>query len=143
MLNRFPELLPVTAMKTYQAAAPLSTHFRPATCAEVDCPNYLNGWTVHVEILNPAQLHAIRTSAYKYAEHHVAEGRTLLIFEAGQPCFYAGSHRIRLEREARFFIKSGDHRGNPDGQVAELSVSSWVDDFGEHQERIAEQAERG
>ena len=37
-------LLPSGSMKTYQMAQPLKTHWRPASCEEVDCPNYLSGW---------------------------------------------------------------------------------------------------
>lgn len=127
--------------RTFGMASPLATHFVPATCAEVDCPNYLNGWTVHVEGIEPAQLHAIRTSSYRYAEQHVCEGRTLLVFEPGQTCFYAGDHFRRLDREDRFYMRAGDYRAA--GRVIEVCATAWVDEFGEHQERIAGQIERG
>jgi hypothetical protein len=141
---RLEPLMPAAAYKTYQVAAPMSTHFVRASCAEVACPNYLNGWRVRVEILPPHLLHQARTSGRRFTEVHVAEGETWLVFEAGQACFQAGEHRRRLERAERFIIRDGDHRGNPLGtRPVEISDGSWVDDFGEHQEKLAEQAERG
>jgi hypothetical protein len=43
-LFRIEPQLPVGATKTYSALAPLATHFRAATCEDVDCGNYLHGW---------------------------------------------------------------------------------------------------
>lgn len=38
-MNRIPPQLPAHAMRTYAVDAPLSTHWRPATCDEVGCPS--------------------------------------------------------------------------------------------------------
>lgn len=135
--------LPVTAVKTYQAAMPLSTHWRKATCAEIACPHYLNGWRTRVEGLPADLLHAARSSGRRYTEVRLAEGETWLVFEAGQPCFRAAAHRLPNGRPERFFERDGDWRGNPTGRVIEHSPDGWLDSFGEHQERVADAVERG
>src|SRR5260221_21387 len=66
MVSRVAPLLPAHGMTTYQVAQPVQTHWRPATCAEVECPNWLNGWRVRVEGLDPAMLHAAMSSGRKW-----------------------------------------------------------------------------
>ena len=138
-INRIAPKMPAAAYKTYSIAAPLSTHYRPATCSEVDCPRYLNGWRVRVEGLPPELLHAAKTSGRRYRELHVVEGETWLVFEAGQACFLAGEHRKRLDRPELYVVRDGDWRGNPRGTQARRHArpEHWVEDFAEHQDRLA------
>lgn len=129
--------------KTYSIHAPISTHFRKATCAEVDCPDYLNGWRVRLEILNPEQRVWVRQTGRRFTEHAIRQGETWLIFEAGQPCFRATEHRARVEREELYVIRDGDTRGNPTGRVDRVTGQQWNDDFGEHQQRLADLQQKG
>lgn len=144
-LFRPPPLMGAAAYKTYEMRSPLSTHFRRGTCAEAQCPHYLNGWRVRIEALTPDLLHAARNSDRKYVEHHVAEGETYLLFEAGQPCFRASEHRIRVERPPLYVVRDGDYRGNPSGNRARLHQrpENWVEDFAEHQQKLADEIEKG
>ncbi|ACU71749.1 hypothetical protein Caci_2840 [Catenulispora acidiphila DSM 44928] len=50
-----------------------------------------------------------------------------------------------MEREPLYLVRGGDWRGNPTGQLPlkHSGPESWVDDFGEHQENITEEIERG
>jgi hypothetical protein len=112
-MNRIQPQMGAEAYKTYSIVAPASSHFRPATCAETDCPDYLNGWRVRVEGLPPDMLHAARTSGRKYVEVRIAEGETWLHFEPGQACFRAGEHRVRLDKPELFLVRDGDFRGQP------------------------------
>lgn len=148
-----PQMGPA-AYKTYSIVAPLSSHHRPATCAETDCPDYLNGWGVRVEGLLPEMLHAAKTARfqvngrwvpYRYVEVPVAEGETWLHFEAGQPCFRAGEHRLRVDKPELYVVRDGDHRGNPRGTKARMHQRPelWVEDFGEHQQNIADEIAKG
>jgi hypothetical protein len=133
------------AYKTYAVVSPLSSHFRPATCAEVACPHYLNGWRVHLQALTPDLQHAARTSGRRYREEHVTEGQTYLVFEAGQPCFKAPQHRARIDRAPLYVVRDGDHRGNPRGTKARLfqRPDQWVDDFATHQQTLADEIKKG
>ena len=144
---RLDPQMPAAAYRTYQIAAPLSTHFRPATCAEVNCPAYLHGFQTSVDEsadLGQRQAHYIRHDATRrHTERRAETGLTVFEFEAGQRCFEAAGHRARVDREERFLIRGGDWRGNPRGDRREVSATSWVDDFGEHQETLANVFEKG
>jgi hypothetical protein len=147
-LQRIAPLLPVHAAKTFHIVAPLATHFRAATCAEVGCPAYLHGWQTSVDEATErgqAQAHYIRhDTSRRHAERRAATGLTVFGFEAGQRCFAAGDHRIRVERPERFLIRGGDWRGNPRGEAREhASAADWQEDFAGHQDRIRTAHERG
>lgn len=133
------------AYKTYTISAPIQTHWRPATCEEIACPHFLNGWRVRLEQLPPDMQHTARTSGRRYRELAVAEGETYLVFEAGQPCFKASEHRKRLDRPELFVVQGGDWRGNPRGEEAFVHSGSdaWVDDFATHQDKLADAANKG
>jgi hypothetical protein len=140
---RIEPAAPPGAYQTYQVLAPLQTHFVAATCQEVDCPQFREGWRLRAEGLSERDVYVATHCGRKFTRVNVAEGETWLVYEAGQPCFRASGHRRRLEREEHFIIRGGDYRGNPTGMRAKVSVDSWVDDFGEHQDRLAERVERG
>lgn len=145
---RVPPTVPVHAMKTYAIDAPLSTHWRPATCVEVDCPNYLNGWVTTVETdteLGAAQSHYIRNDSGRfYIAEQIDMARMRFTFAAGQRCFKSSEHRVRLDRQELYVVRDGDHRGNPTGRVRQhVRPADWIDDFGTHQQRIIDAHERG
>lgn len=143
--SRIPPLMDAAAYKTYEMRSPLSTHFRPATCAEVRCPHYLNGWRVHLEALVKELQDTARKSGRRYREEHVAEGETYLVFEPGQPCFRVSQHRARVDRPPLYIVRDGDFRGNPRGTKARLHQrpEHWVEDFATHQQAIADEIEKG
>lgn len=130
--------------KTYQIAAPLSTHWRPATCAEVGCEQYENGWQIRVEGLDEEDLYLATHCGRAWKQVTVAPGETYLIFAAGQACFRSTTHRVRVAREERFIVSGGDWRGNPRQERREhLNADDWQEDFAEHQDRIITAYERG
>ncbi len=143
-MNRIQPAGQVQDYKTYQILAPTSTHRRPATCAEIECPNYLKGWRLRVEGLPPDMLHAARTSGRKFTELHVAEGENWLVYEAGQACFKASQHRVPLDKQEIFVVRDGDFRGNPTGNVRKHTrAEHWVEDFAEHQDNLTRQMQQG
>jgi hypothetical protein len=134
------------AYKTYAVVSPLGSHFRPATCEEVGCQHFLNGWRTRIEGLPADMLHAARTAGRKFTEQRVAEGETWLVFEAGQRCFRASEHRTRIsDRPPLYVVKDGDHRGNPRGTKPRVHMSpdNWLDDFATHQQAIADEIKKG
>lgn len=144
---RIDPKLPVQAVKTYQILAPAQTHFRAATCAEVDCSNYLHGWASVIDEsteLGKAQAHYIRNqSGRRFTEdRNHAPGMTLFVFEAGQTCF--AQHKARLDRPEIFLVRDGDWRGNPTGNRRQHThADDWVDDFATNQQQLADQLEKG
>lgn len=150
--------LPVGGMKTYELSAPPSTHYRPATCAEAGCANWVNGFEVLCdESSADGELRAAwlrgRSHGRKGMTEHRGEGVTRFRFPPGTECFAPVSreraerhlrHVVPLEREPIYVVRDGDFRGNPTGhRMRHANGDDWVDDFGEHQDRIKTQLERG
>ena len=140
-----PPTLPNEAWTSFQIVTPISTHFRPATCEEIGCKHFLEGWQVRVEGLEPQMLHTATHSGRRFRRVQVAEGETWLLFEAGQPCFKTSTHRMRLERPEFFYRRPGDWRGLPPGERPFLHQrpEHWVEDFAEHQDRLITALNRG
>ena len=153
-----PRLTP-DQTRTYQIVAPLPTHFRPATCEEVDCAAWRNGWITTVLPGTPehAQVLALRgrysmikgrrqlndptnpDSGWFVDPTHAAneDGTVSFQFTAGQPCFRRAQHRKSLQREPFYRVR--------DGISAPISRRSrdWVNDFATHQQTIADVRRRG
>lgn len=148
-MNRVEPLMPAHAYKTYAIVAPRSTHFVPASCAEVDCPHFLNGWQSVIDEtteLGQRQAYYIRKqSGRAHREERRPDGLTVFTFEAGQPCFDAGKHTRRLDRPELYIVRDGDHRGNPRGTEARQHArpQDWVEDFAEHQQALADEHQKG
>lgn len=146
-VNRVAPALPAHARKTYSILAPIETHFRPASCADAGCVAHANGWRTVVDEaidLGQKQAHYIRTlSGRAFNEERTPEGLTAFTFAAGQKCFKA--HAMSLEREPIYVVRDGDHRGNPRGTDPTVykRPESWVDDFGSHQQRLADRFNQG
>lgn len=146
-VNRIEPKLPASAMQTYVIDAPLSTHFRRATCAEVNCRAAENGWKMTLDLttdLGKRQARYIKYSSgrrYEVAEQR--DGLVTLVFPGGQECFSA--HQVRLDRLERFLVKGGDHRGNPRGQQTRVHTKPehWIEDFQENTDRLNRLSERG
>lgn len=143
-MNRIKPMGQPQDYRTFQITSPLSTHWRPATCADVDCPHYLNGWRVRVEGLDPKMLYAAQTSGRKYTELHVAENENWLVFEAGQSCFRASQHKKLLDRQEIFIARDGDWRGNPTGRVRKHTRPEfWIEDMQENNASVQKRLEQG
>jgi hypothetical protein len=142
-LNRSRPVGPAQAYQTFQILVP-DANWRPASCEEVGCGFFLNGWRLRVEVLPPQMLYTAKTAGRRFVEHRVADGETWLVFEAGQSCFKTTEHRVRLDMPELYVVRDGDWRGNPTGSVRRHKrAADWVDQFGEHQQNVAELLERG
>ncbi len=131
--------------RTFRVSAPLGTHWRPATCDEVDCPNYLNGWrTIVPANSDHAELVRSLKNRYRFTEAPQDGGLVAFTFPAGQFCFEARNHRIRLDRLETFIRLGGDWRGNPTGErVVHSGPEPWLDDMQENLEGVRRRAEQG
>lgn len=144
-VNRLDPALPAGAMKTYGIVAPLSTHFRAASCAGVDCEAYLNGWRTVVDTsseLGQRQADYIRKESGRlFTVEEPEPGQLVFVFEPGQKCFR--QHRKRLDREPLYVVRDGDWRGNPRGTTPRRhsGADAWVDDFASHQQTLADKLE--
>lgn len=142
--TRIQPAMSVGSYKTYEIRTPRATHWRKAACDEVDCVNYLNGWRVRIEGLSPELLDTAKNSGRRYSLLDVAEGETWLVFEPGQPCFQASTHIAPINRPELYIVRDGDWRGNPSGRTrTHVRGAEWVEDFAEHQVRLAKQINQG
>lgn len=143
--------LPPQAKKTYSIRAPVATHWRSATCEEVECELYTDGWRLRKELLSETDTAYIISTGRQYMELDVADGETWLVFEPGTPCllqwatgqsFTERHHKVQV-RPGIYLLTPGDWRmwcGQP---YRFDRADQWVDDFGTHQERLATVAKRG
>lgn len=140
--------IPVTAVKTYAIQAPQSTHFRTVGCTEFGCEHQRDGWQSVIDEsteMGRAQAHYIRNKSGRHftEDRNQLPGVTVFRFEAGQECF-AGGHEVRNDRPELFLVRGGDWRGNPDGSMTHhANADDWVDDFANHQDKLATQINQG
>ncbi len=145
-LTRIQPALPPQAYQTYAVIKP--QHMRPATCAQYECMAYLCGWVLLADEateLGQKQADYIRHDRSRsYQERRTEAGLTEFAFGPGQQGFgLQHRHRLPLSQQ-RFVIAGGDWRGNPLGTAPRrVSPEAWLDDFGEHQERLADKIQRG
>jgi len=146
---RIAPKMPPSAYKTYALRMPPATHFRKATCQEVDCRAYVNGWVTHIDVSTELGQRQARYIVDKSGRTYTTNGtpdstdtRVTFTFPPGQQCF--ADHQVPLEREPFYIVRDGDWRGNPTGRkMRHANAQDWIDDFGEHQQNIAESKERG
>lgn len=130
---------PSQAYQTFQVASPIATHYRSATCEEVDCQHWINGWAINGNALQEKDWHAIKQSKRKYT----MDSEGWLIFEAGQPCFKASTHRVAIGRPEIYRIGRGDWRSYNSRNAQQVSTEEWLDRFRTNQDKLTTQLERG
>jgi hypothetical protein len=146
---RLAPKLPASAMRTFQVSSPVATHYRRATCDESGCLAYRHGWATMCDertTLGQGQAHYIRKdSGRRFTEARTELGITRFTFEPGQPCFGAAEHRVPLDRPEFYIVREGDWRGNPRGVEPRVHASAddWVDEFANHQDKLARAIEQG
>jgi hypothetical protein len=148
-LNRAAPALPVTAVQTYRIVRPRGNRLmwnRDVPCARADCQAYEHGWITRVDEateLGKRQAHYIRHEARRSHTEALEGGLTVFTFSAGQECF-AGKHDVATEADPLFIVRDGDWRGNPSGRRrTHRNGVEWVEDFGEHQQNLADRIAQG
>ncbi len=135
------------AYKTYALRLPKTTHYRKATCQEVECEAYANGWITKVDVstaLGQKQAKYIVDKSGRTFTDVSGQGSPIreFVFKPGQRCF--ADHQVSLEREPLYIVRGGDWRGNPRGEVhTHTRATDWVDDFATHQQGIVDNIEKG
>lgn len=138
--------MPVTAYRSFAIRTPKATHFRTATCREVECAAWQHGWTTSLDLTTPLgqkQATYIRMkSGREFVFVTATSNRIVLWFPPGQKCF--AEHKVPLDKPPLFIVRDGDRRGNPTGfKRLHTRAIDWRDDFGEHQEKLAEEQRKG
>lgn len=148
-LNRIPPRLGPEHYKTYHQTLPLSTHWRPATCEETDCPDWLNGFVTVVDTgteLGQKQFDFLTHDRKRsFVMNRVGERLVEFHYKPGTICMRWDEHRLPIGRPPLYLVTGGDWRGNPrrTPTVRHRTVEHWVEDFSIHQDRIATAVQRG
>jgi hypothetical protein len=138
--------LPLHRFKTYSVIDKSLT--RPATCEEIECEQYKNGWMIPKSALSEADLYAIDQSGRVYREMDItgldkAERDIQLIFAPGQPCFKASTHTIKLENSEIYLAGRGKGRlYDPRDAITHSGPQAWLDDFWNNQDKLQRLADR-
>ncbi len=143
---RLPPAGPASAYKTYAVTTPPGEkYWVPATCEDVDCDAFLNGWVTRVPF--GAEMYAaVLGSGRKWITVETdAAGVTSFTFAPGTECFRSSTHRVKVGRPDLFVVRDGDWRGNPLGTRPRLHArpEDWVEDFSAHVQAINERIEKG
>lgn len=146
--------LPPQALQTFEIAEPLPTHWRPASCAEVECEAHAHGWRTAIDLgtdLGVRQARYIRDKAGRHFTHEFSgDGKMITFtFPAGQTCFTP--HRVPVGRPALFVVRRGGHRdsnsGRPIRALPGVRVfdrpDQWADDLHEATDRVVAARQRG
>ena len=104
--------LPSNAMQTFTLKRPPGAEFwRKATCEEIDCGHWRNGWETRIDIsteLGQEQVaYIIKHSKRSYSMERESEDIVCFTFTPGQMCFGAADHRIAIEREPLYLHRAG------------------------------------
>ena len=92
----------------YKASRPLATHWREASCKEVDCSHYQLGWETIVDIstdLGKRQYNYIVNNSGRKGSGKQNGDLVTFTFSPEQTCFR--EHKIPLEREPILTIQNG------------------------------------
>ena len=101
----------ISTANNFSASRPLTTHWREASCKEVDCPHYLLGWETKVDVSTP-----LGKQQYEYILHMSGrkgngkkDGDIITFkFSPEQKCFR--EHKLPIEREPILSIQNGYDR---------------------------------
>lgn len=136
--------LPPQARTSYVILSPKATHYKEVDCREFGCLHYQRGWASKIDErteLGKAQAGYIRTkSGRRFTEEKLETSETLFRFSPEQKCF--STHIVPTGREEIYVKRNGDPRLWTSDSW-QMSTRSWLDDFGEHQERLADEAKKG
>jgi len=152
--------MPPQSYRSYLIRSPRDVTVKTA-CEQAGCLAWRHGWESPVDervscggdpsagtcawvragqrACGACQGRVIRRSGRTFTERKTADGITVFRFESGQRCFR--EHRTRPER---YLMVGGDWRGNPRGERrVHKTPADWVEDSGEHLQKLVTAIERG
>lgn len=137
---------PAAAYRTFTIKTPRGPETtRPATCEEVTCDAWLNGWVTKVPNTDE-WLNKVRAAGRTFIGSDQVNGEWVFTFPPGTPCFRASQHTvpIRPDLPQAFVVRGGDWRGNPTGEIRRHTrPEDWAEHLQEHTGQLADRIERG
>ena len=116
----------------YQITWPKDTHFRKATCEEVECPHFIKGWITRVVIGSPQDQYIKQDKTRNQVGVKTSEGQIDYYYEPGQQCFR--THTTKVERAPFFTL---NQPGRESGRLirSNMDFDRWTDGFNEESYR--------
>jgi hypothetical protein len=150
-LNRIIPAVGPEHYKTYTITAPVTTHWRQATCEEYECDDFLYGFVLTIDPttdLGQRQLAYVKQDkTRKGVVQQVGPNLIKVAYGPGQSCFEPkrSTHRVPVGRPPFYLVSGGDWRGNPRGTetLVHRRPDDWVDDCANNQNRIADAIRKG
>ena len=122
----------------FRARRPLRTHWRPATCEEMDCPHYLNGWRTILPVDDPRADYIRHRSGRSFKEKRNGD-MVEFTFSAGQTCFSAADHKRLIGRPDVF--ERVPRLGAP--ALVHARPEDWVENMEEELDATRRTIEKG
>lgn len=97
-----PAVMPA---QEYRIAMPLATHWEVASCEDIDCAAFLNGWRT-VLPADSDLISTLKRSGRKYREERQEDGTIAFLFAPGQTCFAQLTHRRQSDRPGLFLHRN-------------------------------------
>ncbi len=99
------------SLQRFRVAIPAATHRSKASCEDVDCTHYLNGWSMVVDIgaaLGEAQARYLRLNPRKldFSERKKSQYEVEFVYPPGQQCFR--EHTVLNGREPYYLHETAD-----------------------------------
>lgn len=143
-LRRMRDWAPLQTMRTFQIDQPLDSHYRKATCAEVDCSARAHGWKMGFDLTDPAKRRAarwIKDHSGRTFTFELTDTTVTFTFPAGQQCFQL--HRVPLERDPIMIVRGGDWRGSTGVVQRHRNPDDFIDHWATDLDRLNTVRERG
>jgi hypothetical protein len=149
MVSRRAPLMPAQNYRTFAWKRPRATHYRAATCEEVDCEAMRFGWVTTLDDSTEEGQRLIdqcrRDRSRSFHEQRVGEHLVKFVYKPGNRCFRWQQHKVLNGRPPTFLVAGGDFRGNP-RQIptrVHTRAEDWVDDFANHEGKLADLRKKG
>lgn len=138
------------AYRTFRAVAPISSHWNRVSCEQAQCPDYLRGFFIDVDVsteLGQAQFDYLhrKDKSRKGTMQKMSETIYRFTYPPGSRPFAGNNHEHYQsnERPAYYLVHDGDWRGNPTGFKRFLTAEDWVDMSANHQAQVAHEQGKG
>lgn len=153
-VTRVAPLMEPQYYKTYEVDMPLATHWRWVSCEDYECDPFLQGFVLTCDLsteLGQKQAHfALNDKTRSCSMQRVSETMVKFLYKPGNKCFHniPGDplrHRLPIGRPPFYLVAGGDWRGNPRGTptMTHRRPEDWIDDFANHQDKLATAFQRG
>jgi hypothetical protein len=131
----------VSSYRTYTFATPPRTHYRPASCEEYLCSNFLYGFETTLDLATDVGVDLAGLIRSDRTRSHI-EIRTSLYevrfqFPPGTKCWEWKSHKVPVDRPPILLVRGGDWRASTGLIRRHTRPEYWAEDFALHQDHLA------